>query len=255
MPHRGDSTQNSIRQSSPHVPTRTQTLIQEGHQATLPGLSSWPERLYRFSTLYGTRHLQSWKNCWTTWLATGFVENFGLVKTGHAATSSLAPTTTVRVYTISGIRMTMVLEKLSAKGAITSELLVVFENLQLSTMELLQEIVQELKSTFPSYVAENPFNVDSDEFDTSFEEDDLELFTPHEVVAFSTPANTPFEEPSPFSAVKYSIFVSLVQRQREQCECKNDTSYFGYVNDTVEEEAEKESIEDERWKDGNEDDV
>lgn len=45
-----------------------------------------------------------------------------------------------------------------------------------------------------------------------------------------------------------------MQRQREQCECKNDTSYFGYVNDTVEEEAEKESIEDE-VKDGNEDDV
>jgi hypothetical protein len=32
MPHRGDSTQNSIRQSSPHVPTRTHTLIQEGHR-------------------------------------------------------------------------------------------------------------------------------------------------------------------------------------------------------------------------------
>jgi hypothetical protein len=67
--------------------------------------------------------------------------------------------------------MTIVLEKLSAKVAITSDLLVVFENLQLSTMELLQEIVQELKSTFPSHVAENPFNVDSDEFDTSIEED------------------------------------------------------------------------------------
>jgi DNA-directed RNA polymerase specialized sigma54-like protein len=67
--------------------------------------------------------------------------------------------------------MTMVLEKLSAKVAITSELLVDFEHLQLSTMELLQEIVQELKSTFSSHVAENPFNVDSDEFDTSVEED------------------------------------------------------------------------------------
>ena len=45
-----------------------------------------------------------------------------------------------------------------------------------------------------------------------------------------------------------------MQRQREQCECKNDTSYVGDVDDTVEEEAEKESIEDE-VKDGNEDDV
>ena len=45
-----------------------------------------------------------------------------------------------------------------------------------------------------------------------------------------------------------------MQRQREQCECKNDTAYVGDVDDTVEEEAEKESIEDE-VKDGNEDDV
>ncbi len=45
-----------------------------------------------------------------------------------------------------------------------------------------------------------------------------------------------------------------MQRQREQRECKNDTAYVGDVDDTVEEEAEKESIEDE-VKDGNEDDV
>ena len=38
-------------------------------------------------------------------------------------------------------------------------------------MELFQQIVKELKSTFPSHVAENPFNVDIDEFDTHVEED------------------------------------------------------------------------------------
>ncbi len=45
-----------------------------------------------------------------------------------------------------------------------------------------------------------------------------------------------------------------MQRQRKQRECKNDTAYVGDVDDTVEEEAEKESIENE-VKDGNEDDV
>ena len=44
-----------------------------------------------------------------------------------------------------------------------------------------------------------------------------------------------------------------MHRQREQRECKNDTAYVGDVDDTVEDEAEKESIEDE-VKDGNEDD-
>jgi hypothetical protein len=38
-------------------------------------------------------------------------------------------------------------------------------------MELFQQIAKELKSTFPSHVAENPFNVDIDEFDTPVEED------------------------------------------------------------------------------------
>ena len=38
-------------------------------------------------------------------------------------------------------------------------------------MELFQQIVKELKSTFPSHVAENPFNVDIDVFDMSVEEE------------------------------------------------------------------------------------
>jgi hypothetical protein len=38
-------------------------------------------------------------------------------------------------------------------------------------MELLEEIVRELKSTFPSHVAENPFNIDIDELDMSVEEE------------------------------------------------------------------------------------
>nr|CAH0102456.1 unnamed protein product [Daphnia galeata] len=92
-------------------------------------------------------------------------------------------------------KMTMVLEKLSDEVAITSELLchdkirqhrkkvtelkdsilfslwARYQKNELNTMELLEEIVRELKSTFPSHVAENPFNIDIDELDMSVEEE------------------------------------------------------------------------------------
>ena len=38
-------------------------------------------------------------------------------------------------------------------------------------MELLAEIVKELKTTFPAHVADHPFNIDIDDFHMSISED------------------------------------------------------------------------------------
>lgn len=53
------------------------------------------------------------------------------------------------------------------KHLISFTKIVFFLYIQLSTMELLNEIVQELKSTFPAHVADHPFNNDVDDFNMS----------------------------------------------------------------------------------------